>query len=182
MTSCLTNRDPQELRQTDFMSIIPFERHIDPLMTKSPFLRGIRGPGFIGEPKTKPTGDDEEEYDEMPKRAQRIIDRPKRISMTSPRPYTPVLPLPVNDQEVRSLPGPSRLGGQAAHNSGTPPSSTLRPQTSTPAYQPPLRGNLKNQTVVEIMGGPQYMDLIAERELLPVNTGMFEDMYLQVSK
>ena len=51
----------QELRQTNFMAVVPYDRQIEPLIVTSPFHRGVRGPGFFAEPRGKPSGEDEEE-------------------------------------------------------------------------------------------------------------------------
>ncbi|KIR97188.1 chromatin structure-remodeling complex subunit RSC1/2 [Cryptococcus deuterogattii 2001/935-1] len=80
---------PEELRQTDFMSIIPFERVIEARMVPSPLSQGVQGPGFFGEPKKILGGsaaqDDDDDDDE---------DKGRRRGRSSPRVQPPAAVYP----------------------------------------------------------------------------------------
>lgn len=48
---------PEELRKVDFMAIHPFERIVWPRKLGSPFLKGVKGPGGIGESVERAEGE-----------------------------------------------------------------------------------------------------------------------------
>ena len=155
------------------MSVIPYERHIEPPVVKSPFTRGVTGPGFFGEPKSKPTGDEEEDMDEAPKaqRSNRTIDRPRRSNPTPPQPNVP-LPLVPNGHVDTRTP----VAGPFAMTQPAPQAYRFSAQNgpltvTTPApMQYASHGGPSNRTITAMMGGPQVIDQIAAKEALPLET------------
>ena len=141
------------------MSIVPYERQLEPPRIKSPFLRGITGPGFIGEPKSKPAEDDE------PFKRVTRTDRPRRGNPTPPRMNFP-LPSLVNGHNDQGA-GPSRLPTQVS------PAVTPTPSLAPPSAQQWSGDAHANRTITAMMGGPQLMDQIALREVLPQTTGEY---------
>ena len=123
------------------MSVVPYDRQLEPHMVKSPFLRGINGPGFIGEPKSKPN-EEEDEFDE-PKRPR--VERPKR---TNPTPPQPPITLPPIANSVAPKPAPTAA-----------------------VYRAPSAPGHATRTIAAMMGGQQLMDQVAIRETLPQDTG-----------
>lgn len=138
-------------------------------MVKSPFLRGITGPGFIGEPKSKPSGEDDEDLDEPSKRVVRTSDRPRRGNPTPPQPYIPLPPVANGHHDPRpAVPGSLRYPTQTAP---TPTSIYRNPQQNAQPQYTSGSGQA-GRTIVAMMGGQQIMDQIALREVLPHDTGM----------
>ncbi len=152
------------------MSTVPYERHLNPPMIKSPFLRGITGAGFIGEPKFKPVGEDEEDAEDPARRVTRTIERPRRANPTPPQTHVP-LPLVANGyHDPRSaVPGPSRPPAQPAQVA-TPTPSYRNPQQPSAPAQRSSSASQANRTIAAMMGGPQMMEQIAVREMLPQET------------
>lgn len=146
------------------MQIDNWERIIDPPTEKSPFLRGIRGPGFFAEPRE---GGEEEEEDETPARRRQpeINKRQSTAAATPSRPYAPT------GQARYSTP---------TYSQSTPSASTYRPP---PAQAPPSRPGATPQpallpsthgrTIAALMGGAQVVDQVAVREYLPIEVGKF---------
>ncbi|EIW70202.1 hypothetical protein TREMEDRAFT_68547 [Tremella mesenterica DSM 1558] len=147
---------PDELRQTDFMTVIPFARQIDPIKVPSPFLRGIKGPGFLGDPQESVGDEDDDEDEGENRRMARVSTREVQ------KPEQPVVPnIGTNvqagpsrpTQYIPSQPVPTRQVWSAAP---TPPSNSTK-------------------SFVNLMGGPQVIDHLAVRELLPPETAqLFE--------
>jgi chromatin structure-remodeling complex subunit RSC1/2 len=139
-------------------------------MEKSPFLRGIRGPGFFAEPRE---GGEEEEEDETPARRRQAPEVTKRQSTTAA--VTPSRPyVPAQSRYPTSTPNP--------YPQSTPSSSTYRPapapahaSQSRPgvAAQPALLPSTHGRTIAALMGGPQVVDQVAVREYLPIEVGEF---------
>ncbi|KAK6906505.1 hypothetical protein I203_100490 [Kwoniella mangroviensis CBS 8507] len=179
---------PDELRQSEFMSVISYERNIEIPMVKSPFLRGIQGPGFFGEPKKILAGDDDGDDDDekdrerdKPRRRERnkreVQPPPPAINIPpqhSPLPTFTPTPAPV--QAPTPSPGPSRppaaptptptTHAQPIHRPPMPPSQS---SSTGPPYLYP------NRTVAAVMGGSQAMDQAAVKEILPPETArLFE--------
>nr|XP_031862624.1 uncharacterized protein CI109_002122 [Kwoniella shandongensis]KAA5529696.1 hypothetical protein CI109_002122 [Kwoniella shandongensis] len=145
---------PDDLRQTDFMSVIPFERIIDPPMVKSPFLLGVQGPGFVGEPRKAPGGGGEEDEEDEEERQQKRKER--TVRPPAPLPAASYAPPP-------TVPGPSRL------TAATPTPPIHRPAAPQSVSAFPTR------TIAAIMGGPQVMEQVAIKETLPPDTArLFE--------
>jgi chromatin structure-remodeling complex subunit RSC1/2 len=164
-----TQADDQELRQTDFMQIENWERIIDPQMEKSPFLRGIRGPGFFAEPRE---GGEEEEEDETPRRRQpeAVNKRSSATAVTPARAYVPAT-------QAGRYPTPT-------YPQSTPSASTYRPSpTNVPQQrpttaQPALLPSTNGRTIAALMGGPQVVDQVAIREYLPIEVGKLSPLSL----
>lgn len=153
--------DNQELRQTDFMQIDSWERIIDPPMEKSPFLRGIRGPGFFAEPRE---GGEEEEEDETPRRRQPEAGN-KRSSagtVTPARAYVPAT-------QAGRYPTPTYPQATPSSSTYRQPLPTTQPRP-TPG-QPALLPSTHGRTIATLMGGPQVVDQVAVREYLPIEVG-----------
>ncbi|KAK8850623.1 hypothetical protein IAR55_004542 [Kwoniella newhampshirensis] len=123
---------------------------------KSPFLLGVAGPGFIGEPRKAPGGGGEEEEDDeeekQPKRRERVV-RPPPPSAATVAPPT-------------SMTGPSRVPTFTPTPTPAPPT----PPVYRPNPPPPVTA-FPSRTVAAIMGGPQVMEQVAIKETLPLDTG-----------
>jgi chromatin structure-remodeling complex subunit RSC1/2 len=134
---------PDELRQTDFMAVVPYDRQVEPALVKSPFLRGIKGPGFFGEPKGK-------EEDEI---------LPRDIQGSETR---PTLPSRMSETSVTESPMiPPRMPS-------TPPVPTT---PSTPTRPAPITGWSSSRSVVAVLGGPQVMEQVSTRDILSTEIG-----------
>jgi chromatin structure-remodeling complex subunit RSC1/2 len=135
----------QELRQTEFMNIIPFEHTVEPLLFPSPLSSGIvKGPGHIAEPRGQVNEDDDE-------------DKEPRPSQNQPRQSAPAPPvvLPATAQP---------------HPAGS--SAYIPCNQSNPAYRPPVPiPSSSTRTFGAMYGGQQAMDQIAYKEYLPAETG-----------
>jgi len=106
------------------MAVNNYDRQVEPEVVTSPFHRGVKGPGFFGEPKGKATEEDDEE----------------------PKPRLPAPP---------PVPRP-----------GPPPTQPL------PAYRPPVTNwSSSSKSIAALLGGSQVLDQIANKELLPADTG-----------
>ena len=132
-------------------------------MEKSPFLRGIRGPGFFAEPRE---GGEEEEEDETPARRRQpeVTKRQATATATPSRPYVP---------QAR-YPTPSYPQSQSTPSASTyRPTPTQAPPPSRPgaAPQPTLLPSTHGRTIAALMGGPQVVDQVAVREYLPIEVG-----------
>ncbi|WWC72663.1 uncharacterized protein I206_106627 [Kwoniella pini CBS 10737] len=174
----------------DFMSVISYSRNIEVPMVKSPFLKGVQGPGFFGEPKKAMAGDDDDEDEE-----ERERERPKRRERTrkevqpphsvdTPIKHSPVptyTPAPVPAPSPISTAGPSRVPA-------TFPAPTPAP-TPRPVQQPSQRSGppqtnspssfvshpFPNRTIAAVMGGSQALEQHAVKEPLPLDTArLFE--------
>jgi chromatin structure-remodeling complex subunit RSC1/2 len=146
------------------MQIENWERIIDPPMEKSPFLRGIRGPGFFAEPRE---GGEEEEEDETPRRRQpeAVTKRSSAAAVTPARAYVPAT------QAGRYLTPTYPQSTPSASTYRPPPSNApqQRPTTGQPALLPSTNG----RTIAALMGGPQVVDQVAVREYLPIEVGKY---------
>ena len=107
------------------MGVVPYERQVEPRMVKSPFLRGVTGPGFFGEPK----GEEDE-------------DGNAPVNPGNPPVHTPA-PTPL-------------------------PATPVRPPSAAP-YRP-LTGWASSRSVVAVLGGPQVMEQVTIRDVLPNET------------
>lgn len=147
------------------MQIENWERIIDPPMEKSPFLRGIRGPGFFAEPRE---GGEEEEEDETPARRRQAPEVAKRSStaatVTPSRPYVP------NPQTSR-YPTPTYPQSTPSSSSYRPPPPHAQQQRPGSSAQPALLPSTNGRTIAALMGGPQVVDQVAVREYLPIEVG-----------
>lgn len=138
------------------MTIIPFDRQIDPQVVKSPFLRGIKGPGFFAEARQEFAEDyeDEEEYE----KAKKPIGTGRKGRPPGPS---------ASAQSYGSpSPGPGALPGTSQYSSqhnpypaGSPAYPTSRPTAGqtpipgasasgnirTPAYRGPLPPSSSSQ-------------------------------------
>jgi len=144
------------------MQIENWERIIDPQMEKSPFLRGIRGPGFFAEPRE---GGEEEEEDETPRRRQpeAVTKRSSAAAVTPARAYVPAT-------QAGRYPTPTYPQATPSASTYRPPTSHApqqRPTTAQPALLPSSHG----RTIAALMGGPQVVDQVAVREYLPIEVG-----------
>ncbi|WVR08684.1 hypothetical protein IAU60_005742 [Kwoniella sp. DSM 27419] len=183
---------PDELRQTDFMSIIPFERNIEVPMVSSPFLRGVQGPGFFGEPK-KGSGVEDEDEDDAEKEAAkereaaRRKERTKRETIAPPvsdvlpvaRPPAVPVSVPIVPQaQVQpqpAAPGPSRLPSQpAVQQSLYRPPSQPTPNQPAPSAQPAAH-LFPKRTFAATMGGGQVVDQTVVKERLSNATAKLFD-------
>lgn len=176
---------PEELRQTEYMSIVPYDRQLDPVQIRSPFLRNVRGvPGFIADPKRQPDAEDEEEYD-----GARDSARPHRGTLA--RPGYPGGDTPQGPPHTGiasgatagfSTPGP-RTATPGAYppqrplgTPGMPGGATLATNhpisgTQGPAIPGPQVGPGAPRSIAAAMGGAQAAHNIAVVEQLPIETG-----------
>jgi chromatin structure-remodeling complex subunit RSC1/2 len=173
--SIMKQADEQELRQTDFMNIVPWDRIVDPPMDKSPFLRGIRGPGFFAEPREG--GEEEEEEEGPPRRRQTTDTGNKRLSTAAAasasvagtpttRPYVPTA------QANRYPPSGPYPGSVTTPNSTYRPSLPHAGSSQRPNGTPqPALSSTHGRTIAAMMGGPQVVDQVAVREYLPIEVG-----------
>ncbi|WWC65270.1 uncharacterized protein I303_107887 [Kwoniella dejecticola CBS 10117] len=177
-----------ELRQSDFMSVISFSRNIEVPMVTSPFLRGVQGPGFFGEPKKVTAGDDDEEDEEerereKPKRRERSrkeVPSPLPVDVTIKQSPVPAfIPQPPHNPSPSPAPGPSRtstfsIPTPIPQPSSQPTQRSAPPQqnTSTASFAP---HPFPNRTIASVMGGSQALDQHAVKEHLPLETArLFE--------
>ncbi|OCF45640.1 chromatin structure-remodeling complex subunit RSC1/2 [Kwoniella heveanensis CBS 569] len=158
---------PDELRQTEFMSVIPFERNIEVPMVSSPFLRGVKGPGFFGEPKKGSAGDDEDDDEdekepkekEKPRRRERA-KRDSNVHAPSPTPQPPSHSQPAYQAR------PTLPKSQSSSSSSLP---------TVPVAQSQSSNSFPNRTIAAVMGGPQLLDQTANKEVLPPDTARLFD-------
>ncbi|KAK4688769.1 chromatin structure-remodeling complex subunit RSC1/2, partial [Tremellales sp. Uapishka_1] len=151
---------PDELRQSDFMRVVPFEHHVELGLMKSPFLRGIKGPGFFGEPRKSAIGaagpegglddEDKEPRKRRDTRQHPVVDEPLppapstlAQAISYPPQGTPVMP--VSNTAARtpvapttsSLPlptsgaGPSRMA-PLPRQQPAPPANPFLPRPQAP--------------------------------------------------
>lgn len=176
------------------MSVIPYERMLDPVTFPSPFLRGITGPGFIGESRAKPTGeDDEEEYADIPKKRDRRPEPTRsnsRPSATKPTPPQSFLTLPQVPPSApfgqSAIRAPQPLFDEPPSRSSYIPSwptyqtSPYRPPAPMPMYGSPAGAPPSHpgpgpaplpRTSTAALGGQQATDQLAMREPLPQEIG-----------
>lgn len=154
---------PEELRQTDFMSIIPFERVIEARMVPSPLSQGVQGPGFFGEPKKILGGsaaqDDDDDDDE---------DKGRRRGRSSVHSAAHT-PAPQNQPRAQ----PPAAVYRASPAVAPPPQPQAAPVV-VPAPQLPIAQPVLVQqpvrTFAALMGGQQALDQVAHRETLPAET------------
>ncbi|WVF67895.1 hypothetical protein IAT40_002656 [Kwoniella sp. CBS 6097] len=197
---------PDELRQTEFMSVIPYERNIEVPMVSSPFLRGVKGPGFFGEPKKGSAGDDEDDDEEekevkekeKPRRRERA-KRESNVHVPSPsgpatfNTNTPVPLIPAVPHQPRpqihtqpSHPSPSPGPSYSAPTPQPQPQPTYQarptlPQTQSSSSPVPTMPTVQsanafpNRTIAAVMGGPQLLDQMANKEVLPADTARLFD-------
>ncbi|WVO24563.1 uncharacterized protein IAS62_005931 [Cryptococcus decagattii] len=154
---------PEELRQTDFMSIIPFERVIEARMVPSPLSQGVQGPGFFGEPKKILGGsaaqDDDDDDDE---------DKGRRRGRSSVHSAAHT-PAPQNQPRAQAPAAVYRASPAVA-----PPPQPQAAPVVVPAPQLPITQPVLVQqpirTFAALMGGQQALDQVAHREMLPAET------------
>ncbi|KAL0242015.1 hypothetical protein I308_106189 [Cryptococcus tetragattii IND107] len=154
---------PEELRQTDFMSIIPFERVIEARMVPSPLSQGVQGPGFFGEPKKILGGsaaqddDDDDEEDKGRRRGRSSVHSAAHT------------PAPQNQPRAQ----PPAAVYRASPAVAPPPQPQAAPVV-VPAPQLPIAQPVLVQqpirTFAALMGGQQALDQVAHRETLPAET------------
>ncbi|ODO05892.1 hypothetical protein I350_04953 [Cryptococcus amylolentus CBS 6273] len=146
---------PEELRQTDFMSIVPFERPIELRMLPSPFNLGVRGPGFFGDPKKILGGDiandDDDDEEERPKRGR---GRP---------PATPAATSYGGSGSARGTPVPQTYRAPVVSQQGHVPAPA--PPVQAPPPPKPVVQPVK--TFAGLLGGQQILDQVAHKETLP---------------
>ncbi|WWC92384.1 uncharacterized protein L201_007341 [Kwoniella dendrophila CBS 6074] len=167
----------------------------------SPFLRGVQGPGFFGEPKKLLAGDMEDDDDEdkyVEKEKPRRKERNKRdvqptSAVNTPAKYSPIptytpapAPIPTPTHVPASLPTPVPGPSRPVHAPIATPTPQLQsqPQPQTTHRPPPLASQpslagppylFPNRTVSAVMGGAQVMDQTAVREQLSQDTArLFE--------
>lgn len=129
------------------MNIIPFDRQIEPQVVKSPFLRGIKGPGFFAEARQEFAEDyeDEEEYEKVKKpigtgRKGRPagpvpIPSPSTFpAMASPSPG--LIPSPGQAPHYPTVPGPQAPGPVYPIASPASLPHSQPPMTARPTYTP----------------------------------------------
>ncbi|WRT70789.1 uncharacterized protein IL334_007788 [Kwoniella shivajii] len=143
----------------------------------SPFLQGVQGPGFFGEPRKGTAGDeDDDDDDEKEKDRERSKRRERARREVQPPPAIDIPP-------VRKSPIPTPIPAPI-HSSG--PSRSAMPSTPTPqgqsqpVYRPPVPSShpsapvpsylFPNRTIVAAMGGHQALDQSAVKEALPSDT------------
>jgi len=131
---------PEDLRKADFMAIHPFERIVWPRKLGSPFLKGIKGPGGIGDSIERAEG-------------EKILGggtgrkRPRRAAATS----TPITPT-------------SHI---APHNPITT-GHTAQPQPPHSQVMPQKRAD--DRTIIAVAGGLPALGPNPSMETLPLET------------
>ncbi|WVQ95459.1 hypothetical protein IAU59_002556 [Kwoniella sp. CBS 9459] len=121
---------PDELRQTEFMSVIPFERNIEVPMVSSPFLRGVKGPGFFGEPKKGSAGDDEDDDEDEKETKEKEKEKPRKRERAK-RESNVHVPSPMGQLSYNANP--------AVPNANIPPLPAIRPQSRPQIHSQPSR-------------------------------------------
>lgn len=114
--------DKQELRHSEFMSFIPFDRQLDPYLFPSPLLSDVKGPGHLAEPRGQVTEDDDEEKISTPSARPTPQSAPTTRQATQPQNITPApAGVPVIPLRPQSAPAPyanrtfgAMYGGQQA--------------------------------------------------------------------
>lgn len=157
------------------MDVIPFDRQIEPQLVKSPFLRGIRGPGFFAE--AREGGEDDEDEDGPVKKRPVAPEVPARRPGRPPGSVTggvatPPIQTPVPTQRYQPPTATS-----STYQPPTQPYRQTPTQTPTqqgaprPAPQPPIQASAHARTIAGLMGGPQAVDQHALREYLAPDIG-----------
>lgn len=153
---------------------VPYERQIDPPMIKSPFLRGIRGPGFLGEPRNG--GFTAEEEDEEPRRKSEkiLVSAPPRRELRSQAQFSSGHTNPyVSDPAATSAAtSTTPLASRAMH---TPLPTGGSPIPSRPLQFPlsqPSSTMYASRSISATLGGQHAMDQMTVYESLPSDTGM----------
>nr|ODN83896.1 hypothetical protein L203_05296 [Cryptococcus depauperatus CBS 7841] len=147
---------PEELRQTDFMSVIPFERIIEPRTVPSPLTQGVQGPGFFGEPKKILGGsaqdeDDDDDDDKLRKRPTRMMTQPPTPAAHTPTTYSG---LALSTTLPHSIP------------------KTLTPNYQMATKQRPIQAprsvpTQTGRTFNAVMSSQQALDQVIAKEMLP---------------
>lgn len=165
--------DEQELRQTGFMDVVAFDRQIEPPLVKSPFLRGIRGPGFFAEAREGGEDDDE---DDGPVKKRPAPEAPTRRPGRPPGSVTggggagtPPLHSPLPAQRYPTTATPQTYQSQQYRQ--TPTQGSTPQVHGRPAPQPPIQASAHARTIAGLMGGPQAVDQHALREYLAPDVG-----------
>lgn len=127
------------------MAIHPFERLVWPRKLGSPFLKGIKGPGGIGESVEKAEG--EKIYGGGTGRK-----KPRR----APAPPTP------------ATPGPAKT----SHSSFSHPATAQPPLQPPPLQQAAPQRRIHDRTVITAAGGLSALGSSPLLESLPPKTGM----------
>lgn len=166
------------------MDVIPFDRQIEPQLVKSPFLRGIRGPGFFAE--AREGGEDEDDEDgpvkkrPAPEVATRRPGRPPG-SVTGGGGAgggggggTPPVQTPIPAQRYQPTTAtPSTYQPQPQSYRQTPTQTPTQQGAARPAPQPPIQASAHARTIAGLMGGPQAVDQHALREYLAPDVGQY---------
>jgi hypothetical protein len=157
------------------MDVETWDRIVEPHMVKSPFLRGIQGPGFFAEPRE---GGEDEDEDEGPAKKRNAIEPNRRThsmgAVPGPKPYTYTpstlpnrYPAPVSASQ--GYPTPRSTYSPATYRQ-TPNQHAAPPRpAAAPAPSVPMSTN--GRTIANLMGGPQVVDQLAVREYLPIEVG-----------
>lgn len=155
------------------MDIVQWQRIVEPQMLKSPFLRGIRGPGFFAEPRE---GGEDEDEDESPAR-KRGAEPARRGGGAIPGPkpyvYTPSnlpnrYPAPVSASQGYPTPGSSTPNTYRQ----LPAQHASQRQAGPSAQGPPaVPVSTNGRTIANMMGGTNVVDQLAVREYLPIEVG-----------
>ena len=163
------------------MDVIPFDRQVEPQLVKSPFLRGIRGPGFFAE--AREGGEDDEDEDgpvkkrPAPEAPTRRPGRPPG-SVTGGGASTPSAhtPIPAQRYTPASATGPTTATAQGyqtqqyRQNPGQTQTPSQQGVTRAPP-QVPIQPSAHARTIAGLMGGPQAVDQHALREYLTPDIG-----------
>lgn len=153
------------------MAVVNYERQVEPEVVSSPFHRGITGPGFFGEPKGKAT----EEDDEEPRPAKSVPSVTAPVAAPVPTPRTAPVAPPVVTPAPRAAPPqpmPMPIPTPAPIHTPSPSQPTQhRPPisgwTTTPIAPPSAR------SLGTIFGGSQILDQVAQKDMLPPDTGEY---------
>ena len=142
---------PDELRKTDFMSVYPFPSVIKLRRVLSPFLRGVTGPGSIGEAgftggggeAADDDGDDgatPSAVDSAAKKANKKVDAEKELRRLAA----------MSGQRLLGTPGPAAPG--SPFHSGTPAQSS-GPRTVGQTPHPLANPRTQALTAAQLLRG-----------------------------
>lgn len=158
------------------MDVVAFDRQIEPPLVKSPFLRGIRGPGFFAEAREGGEDEDDEDGPVKKRPAPEVVTRrPGRPpGSATGRGATPPVQTPVPAQRYQPTTAtPSMFQPQPQSYRQTPTQTPTQQGSTrpTPQPQPPIQSSAHARTIAGLMGGPQAVDQHALREYLAPDVG-----------
>lgn len=166
---------PEELRQTEYMSVVPYDRQLEPVQIRSPFLRGVRNvPGFLAEPKRQPGAEDDEDYDlspnARPRRDTRSSNMPEAMTR-GPEPHVASSSMSTPVQRPPYAPPQQPTRPPMAQTPG--PGPAMPPTHPGIGPSAPSVGMSNAKSIAAAMGGAQAAHNVALVETLPIETGQY---------